>query len=159
MSVSKSTNGALCLAPLAGRGRIAPAIRVRGAFRKSGRDGFEDTRYIAENVIIPESQYTVVVFSEPFVANPVVRVVGMLSAIDLDYETSFSTNKIDGVRADRLLPNKFLTVKATRSQAIPQRGFSVRRLLPQPPGTLDLHLFGSAQVAIPPHPSRFAREE
>jgi hypothetical protein len=41
------------------------------------------------------------------IARSVVAVFGMLTAIDLDYESLLSTNKIDDIRSDGLLTHEF----------------------------------------------------
>src|SRR5205085_10863412 len=55
------------LSPRAGRGRIALAIRVRGSLRQHGCDRFENSRHIAEHIIVPEAQDAVFVIVKPFV--------------------------------------------------------------------------------------------
>ena len=99
--------------PQAGRGRLASsdARRVRGSIRERGRNGFQNSRDIAEDIIIPEVQNLIVVIGEPFITDHVMPVVSMLSAIHLNDESGFAANKADGVWADRFLPNKFVTVE------------------------------------------------
>ena len=103
------------LSPRAGRGRIALAIRVRGSLRKRARNHFKHTRHIAENVIVPEPQHTVIAIREPFVANRVAGVIGMLSPIDFDDEATFSANEINNIGAYRLLTDEFMAVQPPRS--------------------------------------------
>jgi len=43
----------------------------------------------------------------------------MLAAVDLDYETMFTTQKIHHIWPQRLLPDKLVTIQCTRSPAIP----------------------------------------
>jgi hypothetical protein len=73
VNCSQSRCPGLHLAPLAGRGRIASAIRVRGSLRERGDNRFEHPRHVEENVVIPESQQAIIAFDEPFIADPVVR--------------------------------------------------------------------------------------
>jgi hypothetical protein len=47
-------------------------------------------------------------------------IVSMLSAVELDNQSSLPTNRIYNVRADRLLPNKFVTVDRSRTNSIPK---------------------------------------
>ena len=50
---------------------------------------------------------------KPFVANGVVRVVGVLPAVDFDNESMFAADQIDGVWADRLLPDELVALQHT----------------------------------------------
>ena len=147
---------ALHLAPPAGRGRIALAIRVRGALRKCGGNGFKNARNITENVVVPKPQNSVVVIGEPFVADRVMRVFRMLPSINFNNETTFAANKIDRIRTDRLLPDKLVSVQPARPQLVPQRGLGFRCVLTQTPGTLGFDNSGSTHVDTPPHPDCFA---
>jgi hypothetical protein len=158
MTVNKLENVgcALHLSPRAGTGRIALAIRVRGALRKRGGNGFKHARNIAEHVVIPKPQNSIVVIGEPFVANRVVRIVRMLSSINFNDETSFAANKIDRIRTDRLLSDKLVSVQSARPKLVPQCGLGFRCVLPQPPGPLGFDITGSTHVETPPHPDCFA---
>jgi len=147
---------ALHLSPRAGRGRIALAIRVRGSLRERSRDYFKNARHIAQHIVIPEPQNTVVVIDKPFVANGILRVVGALAAIDFNDATMFPANQINCVRTDRLLANEFKSVQPARPELIPERRFGFRHCLPQIPGTLGLFLISRAQADSPPHPDCFA---
>jgi hypothetical protein len=84
---------------------------VRGTIRERGRNSFENSRDIAQNIVIPEAQNLIVVISEPLVAGHVILVVSMLPAIHLNNERAFAANKVDGVWTDRFLPNKFVTTE------------------------------------------------
>ena len=46
----------LHLSPPAGRGRIASAIRVRGALRKGGGNRFKNADQILRNIVVPKPQ-------------------------------------------------------------------------------------------------------
>jgi hypothetical protein len=94
----KSGGGDLHLSPPAGRGRIALAIRVRGALSKRGGNRFKYTRHITEHVVVPKPQHSIVVIGKPFVTNNVARVIRVLSSIDFNDKTSFATNEIDCIR-------------------------------------------------------------
>jgi hypothetical protein len=48
----------LYLSPLAGRGRIALAIRVRGRSLKGDEDGFKDAICISKDIVIPKAQHS-----------------------------------------------------------------------------------------------------
>jgi hypothetical protein len=101
------------LSPLAGRGRLASsdARRVRGAIRERSRNGFQNSLDIAHDIIIPEAQNLIVVTGEPLITDHVMPAVGVLPAIHLNDESGFAANEVDGVWADRFLPNKFVTVE------------------------------------------------
>jgi hypothetical protein len=144
------------LSPLAGRGRIALAIRVRGALRKGGRDGFKNARHISQHVVVPEAQNPVIVIGKPFVANRIARAVSMLTAVDFNNKAVLAANQVDCVRTDRLLSNKLVSIEATRSESVPKRGFRIRSFSPQAPGTSGLFLIGRTHADIPPHPDCFA---
>jgi hypothetical protein len=84
---------------------------VRGTIRERGRNGFQNTRDIAQDIIIPETQNPIITTGEPLITDHIAPVVGVLPAIHLNDESSFAANKVDGVWADRFLPNKFVTVE------------------------------------------------
>jgi hypothetical protein len=144
------------LSPPAGRGRIALAIRVRGSLSKRGRDGFKHTRHVAENVVVPKSQDAVIVISKPSVANGIARAVGMLPSIYLNNQTAFSADKVDRVRADRFLTNKFMAVETARPQPAPHCFLGFGCVLAQASGALRFDLISSSQADTPPHPDCFA---
>jgi hypothetical protein len=154
MRRNNSRRGAPHLAPPAGRGRIASAIRVRGSLCDHGSNRVENTRQIAQNVVVPEMQDAIIVHDQPLVTNGVVLAFRVLPAINFDDEAGFATNKIDDVRTDRLLPDKLLSMELARSQTMPERRFRISRASPQTPSAPGSHLFGTTQVASPPHPAR-----
>jgi hypothetical protein len=147
----------LHLAPLAGRGRIASAIRVRGSFRERSRNRFENARQVALHVIVPKSQDTEVAVHEPFVTNGVAMAIRMLSAIHFHSQPAFAAYKIYSVRPDRLLPDKFKSIQPARSQTIPEHAFCVRWYTSQTPGAFRPEFVSTAHAETPPHPPRFAR--
>jgi hypothetical protein len=157
MMLTSSENHRLRLSPRAGRGRIASAIRVRGSLREGGRDRFEHASQIAQHIVIPEPENSVVAVSEPFVANSVALAVSVLSAVDLHNQTAFATHKIDGVRSDRLLSDELVSVQPARAKTVAECPFHIRRSASQAPRTLSLKLISTAHAEAPPHPSRFAR--
>jgi hypothetical protein len=79
---------AVHLSPRAGRGRVALTIRVRGSLRKRGRNRFKNSRYIAQHIVVPESQNTIIMIDKPFVAHFIARVFGVLASIDLNNEAT-----------------------------------------------------------------------
>jgi hypothetical protein len=154
MKTSSPQNVSLHLAPLAGRGRIALAIRVRGSIREYGNNRFKYSCHVAQHVVIPKTQKAVVVIGEPLFANHIVRTVGVLSSVRLDNKATFAANQIDRVRPDRFLPHEFVSIEPARPQAKPQRRFRIGGSSPQAPGTPSLPVISRAQVDVPPHPAR-----
>jgi hypothetical protein len=144
------------LSPRAGRGRIALAIRVRGSVRERGRYCFENTSHIPQHVVVPEPQNSIVVIDKPFIPSHVVQVVGVLASVHLNNETTFAADKINGIRADRLLPDEFVTVEAAGSEPIPQRFLRLGRNPSKASCPLSFDLIGSSHVETPPHPDCFA---
>jgi hypothetical protein len=147
----------LHLSPLAGRGRIALAIRVRGSFSKRGDYRFKNTWHIAQDVVVPKSQDAIIVIDQPFVPNCVTWVIGVLASIHLDDKTVVAADKVDCVRTKRLLPDEFKTAQPSRPKLIPQSVLGVGSVSPQAPCASGFHLIGSAHAATPPHPAGFAR--
>ncbi len=152
----QSAGRTLHLSPPAGRGRIALAIRVRGALRKRGRDGFKNARHVAQHVVVPESQNSVIAIGKPFVADGVAGVVGVLASVHLNNETVFTANQINRVRTDRLLPNEFIAIEAARSEPVPQSLLRLGGDPSQAPGALGFDLITFSQAETPPHPDCFA---
>ncbi|SHL51087.1 hypothetical protein SAMN05444159_6072 [Bradyrhizobium lablabi] len=144
------------LSPRAGRGRIALAIRVRGALRKRGGNAFKNARHISHHIVVPESQYAIVVIDKPLVPNRVARIVRVLSSIHLNSEATFTADQIDREWTDRLLPDKFVTVQAARAESIPESGFRFRGIPSQTSSALGFNFISSSHVEPPPHPDCFA---
>jgi hypothetical protein len=144
------------LSPLAGRGRIALAIRVRGSLHERGRNCFENARHIPQHIVVPESQDPIVVIDKPFVANHIARIVGMLASIDLNNEPTFAADQINRVWTDRLLPDKFVTVETARPETIPQSCLRLGGGPPKASGAVGFDLISSSHAAPPPHPDCFA---
>jgi hypothetical protein len=147
----------LHLSPRAGRGRIALAIRVRGRLNEGGRYDFKNTRHIAKYVIIPEPQHPVFMIGKPFVTHDIARVICVLSPVNFNNKTMFATDKIDGVGADRFLPDEFVAIKPARPQPEPKCGFRLGNGSSQSPRSSGLDCIGFSHAATPPHPDhRFA---
>jgi hypothetical protein len=144
------------LSPRAGRGRIALAIRVRGSLRERGRDGFKYARHVAQHVVIPEAQNTVVVVDEPLVPDHVARIIGVLASIELNNETTFAANQIDRVWTDWLLPDELVDIEAARPEPVPQSFLRFRCGPSQASSALGFDLISSSQADTPPHPDCFA---
>jgi hypothetical protein len=154
---SNPRNRVLHLAPLAGRGRIASAIRVRGSLRERRGNRFEDTRHVAENVVVPKSQYAMVMVSEPFVSNSVATIARMLTAVDFHDQAAFAAHEVYRVRSDWLLSNEFVSIQPARSQTMPKLPFRIRRRASQAPRTFSPEFVSTAHAETPPHPSRTGR--
>jgi hypothetical protein len=146
---SPSKCPALHLAPLAGRGRIASAIRVRESFRERGRDCFKHTRHVEPNVIIPESQDAIIAFDKPFVADHVTRIIRMLASVHLNNETPFAADEINRVWTNRLLSDELVPAEAARPKPGPQGLLRVRGGPSQAPGAPCLNLSCTAHAARP----------
>ena len=147
----------LHLSPPAGRGRIASAIRVRGALRKGGGNRFKNAGQIARDIIVPKPHDTIIAIRKPFITDGVALAFRMLSAVNLHDQTALATDKIYGVRSYRLLPRKFVAIQPTGAKAIPERAFRFCHGASQSPRTLGLDPISTAHAETPPHPSRFAR--
>ena len=156
VKTSLRAGAALHLSPRAGRGRIALAIRVRGRLLERNRNCFQNARHIAEHVVVPEPQNSVVAIDKPFVANHVARVVRVLTSVHLNNEAAFTTDQINRVRTDRLLPDELVSVEPARPESVPQSCLCVCGLASQAPGAPGLNFIGLSHVETPPHPDGFA---
>ena len=143
---------ALYLSPLAGRGRITLAIRVRGSLRERGGNGFENSRHVTQDIVIPKSQDAVVVIGKPSISNRITSVVGMLSTVQLDDQPMLAADKINSVTTNRILPNEFMSVESAGPETIPQGCLCVRCVPSQASGARSLDFVGSSHVETPPHP-------
>src|SRR5262245_8597245 len=104
------------LAPLAGRGRIASAIRVRGTLGiQRRRNDLQHAVSIIKHVVVPESKITVLMLVEPFVSLNIAFVVCVLPTVHFDDEVTFTAYKIHYERTDRLLPDELVPVQLTRA--------------------------------------------
>ena len=156
VKTSLRAGAALHLSPRAGRGRIALAIRVRGRLLERSRNCFQNARHIAEHVVVPEPQNSVVAIDKPFVANHVARVVRVLTSVHLNNEAAFTTDQINRVRTDRLLPDELVPVEPARPESVPQSCLCVSGLASQAPGAPGLNFISLSHVETPPHPDGFA---
>jgi len=154
---STAAHSALRLSPLAGRGRSASAIRVRGSLRKDGDNCLENAGQIAQNVVIPEPQDPIVSVSQPFISQDVVPTVGVLTTVNFNDQARFTANEVTGVWPDRLLPNEFVATQPTGSQAIPEFSFRIRQCRSQVSSALGLGFISTSHAETPPHPPRVPR--
>jgi hypothetical protein len=150
-------NNRLHLALLAGRGRIASAIRVRGSIRDCADNRFKNARQIMQNVIVPESQDAIVVVSEPFVANDVTPTIGLLPALNFDNKAGVATDEVNGIWPNRLLPDKLVSIQSPGAKIVPQRLLRAHLTASQTSRPIGLGIVSTAHAESPPHPSRSAR--
>jgi hypothetical protein len=96
--------------PLVGEGHARAAGEGEGsAFDFSSRfqrtqNRFQNSIRIAQNIIIPESQYGKTLRFKPLGSDSILRhSLQMLSAIDFNNQMALEANKIDDIRTKRLL--------------------------------------------------------
>jgi hypothetical protein len=155
----RSQRHAVCLhlSTPAGRGRIALAIRVRGSFRESGGNRLKNSRSVLQHAVVPKSENSVLVVSEPLVANGVATAFCVLTAVHLHDQAAIPAYKIHSKWPDRLLSDKFVSARSSRSQVIPERRFCIRRGTPQIPCMSRPEFISTSHEETPPHPSCSAR--
>jgi len=155
--LGSASSGSGHLSPRAGRGRIASAIRVRGPLLKGGGYRLKYTGDVAKHVVVPKSQNPITTPCQILITQDVAGTIRMLSAIDLNNQTTLAADKVDCVRTDRLLANELAAIDRARPQPLPKRQFGVSRIAAQSSRARGRFLVGSAQAASPPHPARDAR--
>jgi hypothetical protein len=89
-------------------------------------DHLQHAIHILHDVVVPKSQYTIVVILQPPSALATVLIVIVLPTIGLDDEALLATDEIDDVGADRLLADEFMAVELARSQPILQSQLGLR---------------------------------
>lgn len=157
MAAKQAKGTGLRLSPLAGRGRSASALRVRGSLRERSGDCLKNTLHIVQHVVVPEAENTIFVCDEPSVTRSIASTVGVLAAIHFDDQTALTADQINRIRSDRLLPDEFVSVQSSTAKTIPERPFRLRRSFSQFSGAFGFKLIARAHVDSPPHPSRYAR--
>jgi hypothetical protein len=81
--------------------------------------------------VVPKSQDIETLIPQPDISlNIVSYLLTMLSAVDLDDQSFFQTNKIDDVASQRLLAAKLKTVYLPESEFPPKQPLSVRGVFP-----------------------------
>jgi hypothetical protein len=78
------------------------------------------------------------VSKQPLIAEFIGLALGVLSAVQLNYQTLSATEEIHDIWTNRLLPNKLLAAKSPGSQPAPQFQLSVCRIAPEAPGQCRL---------------------
>jgi hypothetical protein len=71
-------------------------------FRRSCQDPFQ----IPKHVVVPEPQYTEVILCEPAIADDILLGLGMLSAVDFNYQPRCKAEKIRDIGTKRNLTAK-----------------------------------------------------
>jgi hypothetical protein len=85
-----------------------------------------------KNVIIPEAQDSEARFTQCRGSSVVLfNSLGMLSAVNLDCEHRFQTDKVENVITEGVLPAKLESLHLPASQTAPQAQLGVRHILPQ----------------------------
>jgi hypothetical protein len=139
----------LRLSPLAGRGRSASALRVRGSFRKRGRNGLEHATDIAEHVVVPKSQDTILVTDKPIIADHVTRIVCVLTTIDLNDETAFPANEVHSVKTNGILTDELVPIQPSTAKTIPESRLCICRSASQLPSSIGFCLITRTHVDSP----------
>jgi hypothetical protein len=97
-------------------GRAAPGAAAEGATYL-----LQHTLQLLHHIVIPETQHRITLTAQPRIPIlVVVHLLGMLAAIELDYQPLLQTHKIHNVAAHWFLPPEFQTQEAMRPQVIPQ---------------------------------------
>ncbi len=94
--------------------------------RKLGLDRSKNALSISENVVVPKSKNFVIFLNQTTVAYCVRSRLIVLSAVDLNDQTPFSTNEIADVTQYRFLPDELMPVDLPVADAIPENYFRVR---------------------------------
>jgi hypothetical protein len=125
---------------------------VRGSLRERNRDDFKNARYIAQYLVVPEPQNSIVVIDKPFVANHIERIVGVLTSVYLNNEPTFAANEINYVWTDRFLPNKLVAIEPARPDTPPEGGLNVSGIASQAPRAPGFDFISCSHEETPPHP-------
>jgi hypothetical protein len=109
---------------------------LRGRIKEGGiAQGFDNhvnnSIDVLNYIVIPKSQDIETLIPQPDISlNIVSYLLTMLSAVDLDDQSFFQTNKIDDVASQRLLAAKLKTVYLPESEFPPKQPLSVRGVFP-----------------------------
>jgi hypothetical protein len=112
---------------------------LRGRIKEGGiAQGFDNhvnhSIHVLKYIVIPKSQDIETLIPQPDISlNIVSHLLTMLSAVDLNDQSFFQTNKIDDVASQRLLAAKLNTVNLPESEFPPKQPLSVRGVFPQLP--------------------------
>jgi hypothetical protein len=93
---------------------------VRGRFRtQSVSYCLQHAIHIAHDFVIPEPQKPIVVVEQPSVARLISRTFSVLTTVDFEDQSFFTTDKIHYEIAYWLLPVELMAVDRPRAQSIP----------------------------------------
>jgi hypothetical protein len=127
---------------------------MRGRGRRCCREDCLPNAFdIFQYLVVPEAQDTKAMFDEPLIADGVASLLGMLAAIDLDDKPFLSTDKVDSIRADRLLTHEFESAERPRTKLSPKPSFGERGVSSQLSGQTRLRYLRTTHAAKPPHHS------
>ena len=95
------------------------------------RDRLQNSINIADHIVVPKAQHTVVILPYPTVANDIAYILGMLTPVDFDDQATLSADRIHDVRSNRLSPHEFHSVKRAGTKSIPKPLFRDRGISAQ----------------------------
>jgi hypothetical protein len=86
--------------PACGERSDREAVRVRGALlAQSFHDHFQHSVRVLRHIIVPETEYPIIVLSQPFIPHPIPFAFVVLTAVDYDHQPTFAANKVDSDRS------------------------------------------------------------
>jgi hypothetical protein len=84
------------------------------------------------HVVVPESQNPEALRPEKVIPpNVVCSLLGVLTAVQLHYQSGFETNEVTDVRPDRPLPAKFESIQLATTQEMPEAALGVGSVVAQ----------------------------
>jgi len=64
--------------------------------------------YVFQHVVVPKSENAKTLIAQPSIAlGIIIRLLSVLSSVDLNHQSHFQTHKIDNIPSQRLLSAKF----------------------------------------------------
>ena len=82
---------------------------MRGHIRiQCARYRLENTLDIGHDIVIPDTQNSIVVLTQPTITRSIGKAVRVLAAVNFDNQTFFSADEIDDVAANSVLSNEFV---------------------------------------------------
>jgi hypothetical protein len=104
---------------------------VRGTLRRqSVRNRLQNTVDILEYLVVPKSQYTIILASEPLVTYRISFADAVLPAIEFDDQSLLTAYEVDDVSADWFLTDEFVARNLPRANSIPETQLSIGRIRP-----------------------------
>jgi hypothetical protein len=98
------------------RGEVKAAATP--CFNSSARD--QNAFEIAKHIVVPESKHPVTFLGQSAITDGICSRFMMLPAVDLNNQTSLTTDEIADVAGYRFLPDEFLSVDLPATNAIPE---------------------------------------